>query len=343
MGDMLYLPPGTGLPVRVHGAFVSDEEVHRVVALPEERRASRTTSKASSKAARSTARAATLPAARPAAAAARPTRCTTRRSAVVLQHRRASISLVQRHLRIGYNRAARLLEQMEKSGLVSAMATNGNRDILVPGARRMKRCAARSACARCCCSPAPLRGARRCRSTRCASFVRDVKTGRADVHADRHLARRREEEDVVAAASSSRGRTASASPTRSRSSRRSSADGQKVWIYDADLNQVSSRKLGAGARRDAGGAARRRLARAATSTSPACRRKDGLEWAEATPKAKDGAFQSVRVGFQRQGARRARDRRQLRPALAAAVQRASPPTCRSRPSVPLHGAGRAPT
>ncbi len=52
--------------------------------------------------------------------------------AIVLQHRRASISLVQRHLRIGYNRAARLLEQMEKSGLVSGMASNGNRDILVP-------------------------------------------------------------------------------------------------------------------------------------------------------------------------------------------------------------------
>ena len=52
--------------------------------------------------------------------------------AIVLQHRRASISLVQRHLRIGYNRAARLLEQMEKSGLVSSMATNGNRDLLVP-------------------------------------------------------------------------------------------------------------------------------------------------------------------------------------------------------------------
>jgi S-DNA-T family DNA segregation ATPase FtsK/SpoIIIE len=51
---------------------------------------------------------------------------------VVVQHKRASISLVQRHLRIGYNRAARLLEQMEKAGLVSAMATNGNRDILVP-------------------------------------------------------------------------------------------------------------------------------------------------------------------------------------------------------------------
>ena len=51
---------------------------------------------------------------------------------IVLQHRRASISLVQRHLRIGYNRAARLLEQMEKSGLVTSMSTNGNRDILVP-------------------------------------------------------------------------------------------------------------------------------------------------------------------------------------------------------------------
>ena len=52
--------------------------------------------------------------------------------AIVLQHRRASISLVQRHLRIGYNRAARLLEQMEQSGLVSAMGHAGNRDILIP-------------------------------------------------------------------------------------------------------------------------------------------------------------------------------------------------------------------
>ena len=50
----------------------------------------------------------------------------------MLKNRRASISLVQRHLRIGYNRAARLLEQMEQSGIVSAMQSNGNRDILVP-------------------------------------------------------------------------------------------------------------------------------------------------------------------------------------------------------------------
>ena len=51
---------------------------------------------------------------------------------VVIKNRRASISLVQRHLRIGYNRAARLLEQMEQSGLVSAMSSSGNREILVP-------------------------------------------------------------------------------------------------------------------------------------------------------------------------------------------------------------------
>ena len=51
---------------------------------------------------------------------------------VVLKHRRASISLVQRHLRIGYNRAARLLESMERAGVVSPMQSNGNRDILVP-------------------------------------------------------------------------------------------------------------------------------------------------------------------------------------------------------------------
>jgi S-DNA-T family DNA segregation ATPase FtsK/SpoIIIE len=51
---------------------------------------------------------------------------------IVLKTRRASISLVQRHLRIGYNRAARLIEQMERAGMVSAMQTNGNRDILVP-------------------------------------------------------------------------------------------------------------------------------------------------------------------------------------------------------------------
>ncbi|MEO7728871.1 MAG: DNA translocase FtsK, partial [Burkholderiales bacterium] len=53
---------------------------------------------------------------------------------IVLKTRRASISLVQRHLRIGYNRAARLIEQMERAGMVSAMQSNGNREVLTPAA-----------------------------------------------------------------------------------------------------------------------------------------------------------------------------------------------------------------
>ncbi len=138
-GDMLYMPPGTGVPVRIHGAYVADEEVHKVVehwrsvaepdyvegllegGVPEEVDAgsavgfgglSQTLSDAGVEGELDP--------------------MYDQAVAVVLKHRRASISLVQRHLRIGYNRSARLLEQMEKSGLVSAMATNGNRDILVP-------------------------------------------------------------------------------------------------------------------------------------------------------------------------------------------------------------------
>ena len=122
MGDMLYMPPGTGLPVRVHGAFVSDEEVHRVVkhlridgraelhrGHPRRRHAGR--------------RGRRRPAARRRArAVARATPMYDQAVQVVLKNRRASISLVQRHLRIGYNRAARLLEQMENSGVVSPHA-----------------------------------------------------------------------------------------------------------------------------------------------------------------------------------------------------------------------------
>ena len=130
-GDMLYLPPGGGVPQRVHGAFVSDDEVHRVVEY--------------------------LKSQSPAnyiegileggvldgdvdgdgsAAAGQPLLeadpLYDQAVVVVLQNKRASISLVQRHLRIGYNRAARLLEQMEQSGMVSSMSGSGNREILVP-------------------------------------------------------------------------------------------------------------------------------------------------------------------------------------------------------------------
>ncbi len=133
-GDMLYMPPGTGLPVRVHGAFVSDEEVHRVVeslksqgepdyidGLLEGSSEGETGDGVSSVTGMANAEADPM---------------YDQAVEVVLKHRRASISLVQRHLRIGYNRAARLLEQMENSGLVSTMQSNGNREILAPNVPR---------------------------------------------------------------------------------------------------------------------------------------------------------------------------------------------------------------
>jgi S-DNA-T family DNA segregation ATPase FtsK/SpoIIIE len=127
MGDMLYMPSGTGFPIRVHGAFVSDEEVHRVVnylksqgepdyiegvlqggtadddggMLGEGDNSEKDP-------------------------------MYDQAVEVVLKNRKASISLVQRHLKIGYNRAARLVEDMEKAGLVSSMSGSGQREILVP-------------------------------------------------------------------------------------------------------------------------------------------------------------------------------------------------------------------
>jgi S-DNA-T family DNA segregation ATPase FtsK/SpoIIIE len=125
-GDMLYLPPGSGMSQRVHGAYVADHEVHKVVeylkslghpeyvdgVLDEEE---------------------TDPAGEPAAGRdGESDPLYDQAVEMVLRTRRASISLVQRHLRIGYNRAARLIEQMEQAGLVSSMQTNGNREVLVP-------------------------------------------------------------------------------------------------------------------------------------------------------------------------------------------------------------------
>jgi S-DNA-T family DNA segregation ATPase FtsK/SpoIIIE len=131
MGDMLYMPPGTGLPVRVHGAFVSDDEVHRVVAhLKEQGEPNYIEGILEGGVAEEGGEGA---AGGEGGGEADP--MYDQAVAVVLKHRRASISLVQRHLRIGYNRAARLLEQMEQSGLVSSMQSNGNREILVPGSK----------------------------------------------------------------------------------------------------------------------------------------------------------------------------------------------------------------
>jgi S-DNA-T family DNA segregation ATPase FtsK/SpoIIIE len=130
-GDMLYLTPGGGLPVRVHGAFVSDDEVHRVVEYLK--------SQGEPNYIEGILEGGTLdgdldgaPGGGGGGGDGEADPMYDQAVAIVLQNKKASISLVQRHLRIGYNRAARLLEQMEKSGLVSAMATNGNRDLLMP-------------------------------------------------------------------------------------------------------------------------------------------------------------------------------------------------------------------
>jgi DNA segregation ATPase FtsK/SpoIIIE, S-DNA-T family len=130
-GDMLYLQPGSGYPQRVHGAFVSDQEVHRVAEYlktqsepqymidlasfeesPEE--GSETGGILSAEA----------------------DPLYDQAVEIVLKNRRASISLVQRHLRIGYNRAARLVEQMEVAGLVTPMQSNGNREVIAPARQR---------------------------------------------------------------------------------------------------------------------------------------------------------------------------------------------------------------
>jgi S-DNA-T family DNA segregation ATPase FtsK/SpoIIIE len=132
-GDMLYLAPGTGLPVRVHGAFVSDDEVHRVVEYLRSQGEPNYIEGILEGGVLDGEGGGEGGVAGEGDGEADP--MYDQAVAVVLQHRRASISLVQRHLRIGYNRAARLLEQMERSGVVSSMATNGSRDVLVPAAR----------------------------------------------------------------------------------------------------------------------------------------------------------------------------------------------------------------
>jgi len=126
-GDMLYLPPGSGYPQRVHGAFVSDQEVHRVAeylkaqggpqyiegvlnSLEEAEEGGELDGGADAEA----------------------DALYDQAVDIVVKSRRASISLVQRHLRIGYNRAARLVEQMEHAGIVTPMQSNGNREVIAP-------------------------------------------------------------------------------------------------------------------------------------------------------------------------------------------------------------------
>ncbi|MFZ2853378.1 MAG: DNA translocase FtsK 4TM domain-containing protein [Rhodocyclaceae bacterium] len=128
-GDMLYLAPGTGYPTRVHGAFVADEEVHHVVdylkkagapdyvegvlsgaGLDDDGEGGGADGEGGDDAEKDL--------------------LYDQAVEIVLKNRRASISLVQRHLRIGYNRSARLIEAMEKAGLVSAMDGRGGREVI---------------------------------------------------------------------------------------------------------------------------------------------------------------------------------------------------------------------
>ena len=128
MGDMLYMASGSGLPIRVHGAFVSDDEVHRVVNYLK--------SQGEPNYIEGVLEGGSVDGeGEPGVdgiAGGEKDPMYDQAVEVVLKNRKASISLVQRHLKIGYNRAARLVEDMEKAGLVSSMSSSGQRDILVP-------------------------------------------------------------------------------------------------------------------------------------------------------------------------------------------------------------------
>lgn len=136
-GDMLYLPPGTSVPIRVHGAFVDDHEVHKVVADWKSRGAPEYLDEITDEGMTSA-----IPVPGYSADGEEGSNDTEsdplydEAVAFVLHTRKASISSVQRKLRIGYNRAARLVEQMELTGVVSEMGTNGNREVLAPAAPR---------------------------------------------------------------------------------------------------------------------------------------------------------------------------------------------------------------
>ena len=129
-GDMLYLPPGVGVPVRVHGAFVGDDEVHRVVNDWKSRAEPNYIDEIVS----SKQDTGPIPGWSGTESGSSDEQDELYDEAVnfVIESRRASISAVQRKLRIGYNRAARLIETMEEAGLVSEMSSNGSREVLVP-------------------------------------------------------------------------------------------------------------------------------------------------------------------------------------------------------------------
>ena len=126
-GDMLYLPPGTGLPQRVHGAFVSDEEVHAVVEDLKSRGKAEYIDEILTGEGVSTG--GVIPGE---AQESESDPLYDQAVSIVTESRRASISGLQRRLKVGYNRAARMVEDMETAGVVSAVQSNGQREVLAP-------------------------------------------------------------------------------------------------------------------------------------------------------------------------------------------------------------------
>jgi len=131
MGDMLYMPSGTGFPTRVHGAFVSDDEVHRVVSYLKEQGGEPDYIDGVLDGGGGEGDGFGGDPFGDSGGEGEKDPLYDQAVAIVLQDRKASISYVQRKLKIGYNRSARLLEDMEKAGLVSALTSSGQRDILV--------------------------------------------------------------------------------------------------------------------------------------------------------------------------------------------------------------------
>jgi S-DNA-T family DNA segregation ATPase FtsK/SpoIIIE len=131
-GDMLFLPPGGGVPTRVHGAFVSDEEVHRVVA-DWKRRGEPVYIDAITISSEDF----DMSGGGGAGGEGEEDDALYDEAVrFVTESRKASISAVQRKLRIGYNRAARMIESMESAGVVSEMGSNGSREVIAPAPPR---------------------------------------------------------------------------------------------------------------------------------------------------------------------------------------------------------------
>ena len=133
-GDMLYLPPGTSLPTRVHGAFVADHEVHAVVRNLKKSGQPRYLDEILQAPTSPTPGLAGIDSARGADLDAEQDPLYDQAVQVVIETKKASISGVQRRLKIGYNRAARMVESMEEAGLVGPLQSNGSREILIPNA-----------------------------------------------------------------------------------------------------------------------------------------------------------------------------------------------------------------